>query len=124
MEYQGISLRNKNNFNKGFSYLAKEGTARYDRMSNLDNMNVNASDRLKMEQVRGEKIDYDNAVGFHERMEAAMNANADDKYGYKDGQKRSDYRFHFDSDKVKAEASESLEMYCSGVSEMVWQSRR
>ena len=93
MEYQQVSLRDKNNFNKGFSYLATEGTSRYNRLYKLDTMNVNASDRLKAEQARGERIEYENAEGFNKRMQDAVNAhmdvvhsklaNGEDNVGYK-----------------------------------------
>ncbi len=101
MEYQRTSLRDKNNFNKGLGYRAAVGTATRARLDALDMANVNASDMLKVEQARGEKIDYENAVGFHERMEAAMNAHMDLENGFKttdagERAKRSDYKFHFD----------------------------
>ena len=108
MEYQRTSLRDKNNFNKGCGYRAQEGTARRARLDALDIANVNASDMLKVEQSRGEKIEYENAVGFHERMDAAINAHMDLENGFevKDGQKvkRSDYKFHFDPSNLERTA--------------------
>lgn len=84
-EYQKQILRHKNNMNKGMGQLEalkKNGTrAQKARLSALDNANVQAFDKLKMEQARGERIDYKNAVGFHERMEAAMNAHMDAAHG-------------------------------------------
>ncbi len=112
MEYRRISLRDKNNFNKGFGYRAKEGTVIRRQLDTLDNMNVVASDMLKVEQARGEKIEYDNAVSYHERMEAAMNVHMDEINGFefkkKEGKfvldengnkilvQKAKYKFHFD----------------------------
>lgn len=110
MGYQRTSLRDKNNFNKGFSYLAAEGTSRHKRLYNLDMANVNAADMLKVEQARGEKIEYENAVGLHKRMEDAINVHMDDINGYttdtNTGQKvkRGDYEFHFADTQAGAEA--------------------
>lgn len=110
MDYQRKSLRDKNNFNKGFSYLATEGTARYKRLNDLDMANVNASDMLKVEQARGEMIEYENATGLRKRMEDAMNVHMDDEKGYKlddkTGQmvKRDDYKFHFTNAEERTEA--------------------
>lgn len=113
MEYQRVTSRDKNNFNKGFAYRAKPGTATYKRLSALDMANVNASDMLKVEQSRGEKIDYENAVGFHERMEKAINAHMDLENGFevKDGVKtiRSNYKFHFDPNNI--EQTEEMARY-------------
>lgn len=82
MRYQEGILRHKNNMNKGLGQLEalkENGTiAQKARINELDVDNVKASDNLKMEQARGERIDYKNAVGFHNRMEAAMNAHMDD----------------------------------------------
>ena len=107
-KYQRTVLRDKNNMNKGMGYLAT-GTAQKQRLDRLDTMNVNAFDLLKAEQARGEKIDYENAIGFHKRMEDAMNAHMDDKNGYtikSDGSrvKRDDYKFHFTDAQDRAEA--------------------
>ncbi|MBQ8985556.1 hypothetical protein IJ076_03400 [Candidatus Saccharibacteria bacterium] len=84
-EYQKQILRHKNNMNKGLGQLEavkKNGTMRQKaRLDALDGQNVQAFDTLKMEQARGEMIDYKNAVGFHNRMEAAMNAHMDRMHG-------------------------------------------
>ncbi len=110
MEYQQVSLRDKNNFNKGFGYMAEKGTSRRARLDRLDMANVDASDRLKAEQARGERIEYDNAVGFHQRMEAAINAHMDDIQGYEINQatgeraKKDNYKFHFTDAQANAEA--------------------
>lgn len=89
MEYQRVSLRDKNNFNKGFGYTAKKGTDLRRRLDALDMRNVNAADTLFAEQTRGEKIDYENAEGRHKRMEAAINAHFDEVNGHK-----MDYAVH------------------------------
>ncbi|MDO4611406.1 MAG: MFS transporter [Candidatus Saccharibacteria bacterium] len=77
MEYQQTVLRHSNNMNKGYGYRAKLGTIKKADLDRLDIRNVVASDLLKAEQARGEMIELDNAKGFHERMEAAMNAHFD-----------------------------------------------
>lgn len=97
MEYQRVINRDKNNMNKGLAYLAAEGTAKRARLEKLDSRNVKASDYLKAEQARGEQIDYENAVGFHQRMENAVNAHFDvmhenDPINVETG--RSKYRAH------------------------------
>ena len=112
MEYQRAIARHSNNMNKGLGELAR-GSSQRARLDALDTKNVNASDYLKVEQARGEKIEYDNAVGFHERMEAAMNAHMDAVNGFeyqknRDGKfvldengnkilvPKAKYKFHFD----------------------------
>ncbi|MDO4508032.1 MAG: MFS transporter [Candidatus Saccharibacteria bacterium] len=77
MEYQQAVLRHSNNMNKGYGYRAQIGTNAKARLDQLDARNVVASDMLKAEQARAEKIEYENAVGFHQRMEAAVNAHFD-----------------------------------------------
>lgn len=114
MEYQRIILRDKNNMNKGLGQLEvvkrNSSVAQKARLDALDMANVNASDFLKAEQARGEKIDYENAMGFHKRMEAAINAHMDDENGYaldpNTGRitRRSDYKFHFTDNQARAEA--------------------
>ena len=84
MEYEKVILRHKNNMNKGLGQL--EAVANIDkatqaRLLELDTANVLAADTLKMEQARGEVIDYKNALGFHKRMEDAMNAHMDNLHG-------------------------------------------
>ena len=114
MGYKRIVQRHSNNMNEGFSGRMTKGTARYERVKALDKLNMDQSDYLKMETARGEMIDYRNAVGFHKRMEDAMNLHMDLENGYEylrddnkefvldeNGQKimvpRAKYKFHFDS---------------------------
>ncbi|MBO7657091.1 hypothetical protein J6S55_00350 [Candidatus Saccharibacteria bacterium] len=110
-EYQNKILRHKNNMNKGMGQLEalkKNGTrAQKARLSALDSANVKAFDKLKMEQARGERIDYKNAVGFRERMEAAMNAHMDATHGTTtdaDGRRiaSSKYKRHFEPGSLAA----------------------
>ena len=110
-EYQKQILRHKNNMNKGMGQLEalkKNGTrAQKARLNALDGANVKAFDTLKMEQARGERIDYKNAVGFHERMEAAMNAHMDAVHGTvtdADGRRiaSSKYKQHFEPGSLEA----------------------
>lgn len=93
--YQRQVLRHKDNMNKGLGQLEavneNASEAQKARLNALDVANVKAFDSLKMEQARGEKIDIENAKGFHERMEAAINAHMDDEHGMDKG-----YRRHFD----------------------------
>ena len=101
MEYQQIIMRDKNNMNKGLGQLNAvnrySSVAQKARLKELDNANVLAADRLKAEQARGEKIDYENAMGFHKRMEDAVNAHFDDKHGnLVDENGVSIYKRHFD----------------------------
>ena len=104
-EYQKIIQRHKNNMNKGMGTLAavkQNGTLEQKaRLNALDVQNVQAFDTLKMEQARGEMIDFDNASGFHHRMEDAINVNVDDTAGWtttEDGRRvrKPDYKTHFD----------------------------
>ena len=100
--YQQEILRHKNNMNKGFGYLAKEGTAQRARLDWLDDYTVQSFDRLKMEQARTEKIDYDNAVGFHKRMEDAMNAHFDEiNWNKRDDKGNLVYKRHFKAQDAK-----------------------
>ena len=104
-QYQRVILRDKNNMNKGLGYLAT-GTAQKKRLERLDSMNVNSFDLLKAEQARGEKIDYENAMGFHKRMEDAINAHMDNKHGGlmdKDGD--IIYKRHFAQDSTEEAAA-------------------
>ena len=106
-EYQGIVLRHTNNMNKGFGYRATEGTIDRARLDELDIKNVKAFDALKAEQARGEKIDYENAVSFHQRMEAAINAHMDELHGgLVDGNGNLTYKKHFSDSAKLQEASE------------------
>ena len=110
-EYQRKVLRNKNNMNKGMGQLEalkRNGTAAQKaRLNALDGANVQAFDKLKMEQARGEMIDYRNAVGFHNRMEAAMNAHMDAIHGETttaDGRRiaATNYKRHFEPGSLDA----------------------
>ena len=112
MEYQRAIARHSNNMNKGLGELAR-GSSQKARLDALDTKNVNASDYLKVEQARGEKIEYDNAASFYKRMEDAMNVHMDAINGFeyqknKDGKlvldengnkilvPKATYKFHFD----------------------------
>ena len=101
MRYQQIVEMNKDNFNRGLGGMEKDykgtiagmkkdfghvngvysskvvGKDREERLKYLDNANVTASDDLKFELARGAKIEYDNAAGFQERVNKAMNAHFD-----------------------------------------------
>ncbi len=114
LEYQQIIARNKNNMESGLSSLIGSrdvaGSTRR-RLEALDNRMIVASDKLKFEQARGEKIAADNAESFYKRTEAAINWHMDQENGYKtsvleDGQTvtipRKDYKFHFDPNSVDA----------------------
>ena len=103
--YQRTIDRHKHTFNGGVGDLGAN-KAQTARLKALDAKIIRESDRAKMETTRGELIDYRNAVGFHERMEDAMLAHEDEKYGYeidKNGNRvrRGDYKFHFDGEKAK-----------------------
>lgn len=105
-EYDRIILRHTNNMNKGMGQLedvkANASEAQKARLNALDVANVQAFDTLKMEQSRGEMIDYENAKGYHRRMEDAINAHMDMQHSTtvdKDTGKRvanSKYKQHFD----------------------------
>lgn len=95
--YEQVILRHKNNMNQGgFKAINAEQKARIDE---LDDLTIKSFDRLKMEQARTEKIDYDNAVGFHKRMEDAMNSHFDAEHV---GQKN--YKRHDMKNRAEAEA--------------------
>ena len=95
--YEQVILRHKNNMNQGgFKAINAEQKARIDK---LDDLTIKSFDRLKMEQARTEKIDYDNAVGFHKRMEDAMNSHFDAEHV---GQKN--YKRHDMKNRAEAEA--------------------
>ena len=99
MEYQRTIARDKNNFNKGLAYLAADGTAKKARLDKLDMRNVVAADTLFAETARGERIEYDNAMGRHKRFEDAINAHFDSVNG-----DRKDYKKHEMKDRAGAEA--------------------
>lgn len=105
MRYAEIIERDKNNMNKGLGSLEAQpkSAALRARLKQLDVENVTASDRLKVEKARGELIEYENARGFHKRMEDAINAHMDDTNGYETNEngekkKRGNYKFHFSDD--------------------------
>ena len=123
LEYQRIIAQDKNNMNKGLGLLkavdehASDATKA--RLNALDNRIVNASDFLKVEQARGERIEYENAEGFHRRMDEAMDAHIDEMYGYEvdDAGRRtnvraSNYKRHFEpgSDKQRGALARYGEM--------------
>ena len=116
-EYQRIIERHQHNMNKGLGQLevvkATADKAQKARLLSLDIENVEAFDALKMEQARGEMIDYRNAVGFHGRMEDAINAHMDNLHGSRvdaaTGRQMANtkYKRHFDADRVReAQANE------------------
>ncbi|MDO4612076.1 MAG: MFS transporter [Candidatus Saccharibacteria bacterium] len=105
MEYQRVVARHANNMNKGFGYRAEAGTTDKAILDNLDMRNVVASDLLKAEQARGEMIEFENAKGFHGRMEAAMNAHFDNV-----NINAGKYKKHF-ADMQSAQFKEALGRY-------------
>ena len=123
LEYQRIVAWDKNNMNKGLGQLLAveehASAAKKVRLDALDDRVVNASDFLKVEQARGERIEYENAEGFHKRLDEAIDAHMDEKYGYeidKDGRRTNrplaDYKMHFEpgSDKQKSSMARYTEM--------------
>ncbi len=111
--YQEVILRNKDNMEKGLGQLEAvkqhSSTAQKIRLDKLDAKNVVAFDRLKAEQVRSEKIAYENAMGFHRRMEDAVNAHMDDKNKYTYNSKgerviNGKYKMHEIDDRASARA--------------------
>ena len=96
MQYQKDILRHKNNMNKGLGQLeavkVNASKAQIDRLNKLDAETVKAADALKMEQARTEKIDYENAAGFKERMQDAMDAHMDAEHFGQDKYKRHDIK--------------------------------
>ena len=110
MKYEEIIERHKNNMNKGLGQLEAVKTrateAQKVRLGELDMANVGAADTLFAEKARGEKVEYDNAMGRYQRFEEAINAHMDDVNRYitdKDGNKvkDEDYKFHFDPNDPK-----------------------
>ncbi|MBQ9018112.1 hypothetical protein IJ118_03595 [Candidatus Saccharibacteria bacterium] len=100
-QYQRTILNHQNNMSKGLGDLevvkARATMAQKARIGELDVQNIKAFDALKMEQARGEKIDYNNAVGFHKRMEDAINAHFDLEHAGE-----STYRQHDMADRMAA----------------------
>ena len=112
MQYQQIVMRDKNNMNKGLGQLsavaASSSVAQKARLKALDNANVKAADTLSAERARGERIEYENAMGFHKRMEDAVNAHFDGQYGNLRDDKTGKliYKRHFNGDaKQESEAA-------------------
>ena len=113
LEYSRDIMHHQNQMNKGMGYLAKEGTAQRARLDKLDQQTVEAADLLKAEAARGEKIAYENAVGYHKRMEAAVNAHIDETAGFTtdaSGNRvlKKDYKSQFASD---ADRQSALDRY-------------
>ncbi len=97
-QYQNVMIRHKANMNKGFSWALEAGSAEWRQVSEIDKANVKAFDRMKQEQARAEKIDLENAKGYRNRMEAAMNAHMDDLHWDKVNKEgKLDYERHFTS---------------------------
>ena len=94
MDYMRAVERHKNNMTRGFGMLndvkLNASSAQKARINKLDLANVTAADNLKIERARGEKIDYENARGFHNRMERAVNTHFDDANEGKEGYKQHD----------------------------------
>ncbi len=93
MQYTHEIERHKNNMNMGLGQLAVvqsgASVAQKARLARLDLANVEAADKLKIEKARGEKIEYENAKGFHKRMEEAINVHFDDE-----NRGKSEYKAH------------------------------
>ena len=134
LRYQQVIAMDNNNFNRGLAGWSKEykgtiagmkrdfdrsqgafspqikGVKLEERLKNLDNATVLAADDLKVELARGEKIEFDNAAGFHKRMEDAMNAHMDMEKGFvynEDGSikgMKKGYKFHFRPSTLKDSA--------------------
>lgn len=79
--YQREIARDKNNFNNGLGGMGRDA-AQTARLRSLDNKTVEAFDALKMEQARGEWIDYENARSFYDRVEDARTAHSEEMNGY------------------------------------------
>ncbi|MBR2754078.1 hypothetical protein IKD82_02890 [Candidatus Saccharibacteria bacterium] len=81
MSYTDAITRHQDNMRTGLGQLevvkAKASEAQKARLGRLDIMNVKASDHLKMELERGARIDYNNIVGYYDRVKKANYANAD-----------------------------------------------
>lgn len=116
MRYQRQILRDQNHLNEGLG--GRGATPRQAaRLAALDTANINASDYLKTEQARGEKIEFRNAEGFYKRMNEAMEANMDLENGFiktknADGNEvltpRTDYAFRLktpDANQLAASAA-------------------
>ncbi len=110
LEYKRIIERDKNTMNRGLGYLAKEGTAERNRLDKLDARMVHAADTYKFEMARGEKIEYENAMGFNDRMRSAMDAHLDMENGFERDEngkvigRKVGYKFHIDPTKLEKSA--------------------
>lgn len=76
MDYQRKINRVANDFDAGLGVYAVS-SAQKRRLDALDQANIRASDRLKYEQERKTKIDYDNATGYFERTRRATMSHID-----------------------------------------------
>ena len=83
LSYSGVIERHKSNMNKGLGQLevvkATASEAQKVRLKQLDIANMEAADNLRMEKARGAKIEYDNTVGYYNRVRKAAYANEDDE---------------------------------------------
>ncbi len=114
MEYERIIERHKNNMNKGLGQLeavsSNASRAKKARLEKLDIANVEAADMLFVEKARGEKIEYDNAMGRHKRFEDAINAHSDAEHKYIRNEETGElvlntkYKMHDIDDRDAAEA--------------------
>ncbi|MBO4812754.1 hypothetical protein J5491_01245 [Candidatus Saccharibacteria bacterium] len=84
MNYTEMVERHKNNLNEGLGDLTVKPRSRalYDKIKQLDVENIVSSDYLKMEKARGEVVEYNNAKGYYQRMEDAINAHFDEVHQY------------------------------------------
>ena len=103
MRYMHEVERHKNNMNMGLGQMAvvrdNASDAQRARLNRLDLANVNAADSLKIERARAEKIEYENARGFHKRMNEAINVHLDDEH-----QGKENYKMHDIEDRATARA--------------------
>ncbi len=118
LEYQREIARDENNMNSGLGTLAAMSgatKAQKARVDALDNRIVNASDYLNVEKARGEKVQYENAVGFHKRMNAAIEAHMDIEHGYKidpeTGMRIRDKKYKMHMEPGSAEAATAATRY-------------
>ena len=77
--YKSTIAKMKKDFDTSSGVFSREivGSTSEERLKNLDDATVKASDSLKMELARGAKIEYENAKGFHDRISNAVNAHVD-----------------------------------------------
>ena len=91
LSYDETVQWHKNNFEEGVGgELVVDGKkmgvgkfarnkAQWDRLKQMDDAIIVHSDRLKMETARGARIELNNAEGFHDRMDKAINAHFDEQ---------------------------------------------